>query len=34
MQTTVTPVLSAAVITLTDHPSAERLAGDALHAWV
>jgi hypothetical protein len=34
MQTTVTPVLSAAMITVTDHPSAERLAGDALHAWV
>ena len=22
------------MITVTDHPSAERLAGDALHAWV
>ena len=34
MQTTITPVLSAAMITVTDHPSAERLAGDACIAWV
>ena len=30
----VTPVLSAAVNAVTGDPSAERLAGDALHAWV
>lgn len=34
MQTTVTPVLSAAVITVTGHPATEGHAGDALHAWV
>ena len=30
----VTPVLSAAVIAVAGDPSTERLAGDALHAWV
>ena len=30
----VTPVLSAAEFAVTGGPSAERLAGDALHAWV
>jgi hypothetical protein len=29
-----TPVLSAAVIAVAGDPSTERLAGDALHAWV